>query len=116
MSRNKFTVMALLGLAIAYLVVTIYFEVPDQEADIALGVLLSAAIAFAAYQEYRDEKSSSHLHLALLCFFMFHALAMAALVLIGGSEFRFGALVLLNAVLGGVLFWFIDKHLPSATH
>lgn len=109
-SRKSLVITALAAMAVGYLVLPIYLGLSEDTADILAAALLPLAICLWTYENHRKERPSAQLVGVLVpAFAAMSSVATAALL----SGVGFGVLIPINALCGGVLYWFIDKHIPA---
>ncbi|MGB3797249.1 MAG: hypothetical protein WA957_13210 [Alteraurantiacibacter sp.] len=102
----------LAAMAVGYLVLPIYVGMSRDATDILAAALLPLAICIWTYEDHRNQRPSAQLFGVLVPAFLV-MFSVGAWVLLSGV--RFGVLIPINAVIGGVLYWFIDKHIPAGS-
>ena len=111
-SRKPIVIAALAAMAVGYLVLPIWLGLSKGATDVVAATLLPLAICLWTYEDHRAERSSTKLLRVLLPAFL-AMFFVGASMLLGGAGF--GVLIPVNAVLVGLLYWFIDKHIPAGS-
>jgi hypothetical protein len=110
-SRKRLVIATLALMAIGYFVIPTYLGLSEWETDLVATLLLSMAVGIYAYEDHRCTRSPAQLLRVLLPACLMLA-AVAALMLLNGV--RFAALIPLNSLCGGVLYWVIERYLPPS--
>lgn len=103
-------ILTLTLMAVGYLVLPIYLGLSEMQTDAVAAVLLPLALCILTYEGHRDAKPASLL-LRVLVPVYFLLFLVAAAVLFSGIAFA--SLIPLYAMSGGILYWYIDKHIPA---
>ena len=111
-SRKPIVIAALVAMAAGYLVLPIRLGLSEDATDLVAATLLPLAICIWTYEDHRAGRSFAQLGAVIVPAFLV-MFFVGALVLLAGVSF--GALVPLNAMFGGVLYWFIDKHIRAGS-
>src|SRR5687767_13514555 len=109
-SRKPIVIATLAAMAAGYLVLPIWLGLSEGATDLVAATLLPLAICIWTYEDHRAERSSAQL-LGTIAPAFLAMVFVGALILL--SDVSFGALIPINAVFGGLLYWFIDKHIPA---
>jgi hypothetical protein len=111
-SRKPLVITALATMAVGYLLLPIYLGLSEDATDILAAALLPLVICIWTYEDHRNGRSSAKLLEVLVPAFLV-MFSVGAWVLL--SDIRFGVLIPINAVIGGLLYWFIDKHVRAGS-
>lgn len=112
MSNRAVTAIVLIGMAAFYLVVPIAIGMNEGETDLTAVLLLASALSFYTYQDHKERKSRDGI-IRIIAIFMLPATTVMTAMIILVPNLPFMLLIPINAVLGGVVYWYIDKELPS---
>ena len=111
-SRKPIVITALAAMAVGYLVLPIWLGLSEGATDVVAATLLPLAICIWTYEDHRAGRSSAQLLKVLVPAFLAMFFVGASMLLSGVS---FGAFIPINAVLGGLLYWLIDKHIAAGS-
>ena len=111
-SRKPIVITSLAAMAVGYLVLPIWLGLSEGATDVVAATLLPLAICIWTYEDHRAERSSAKLLRVLVPAFL-AMFFLEASMLLGGVGF--GVLIPVNAILAGLLYWFIDKHIPAGS-
>ncbi|WP_338445656.1 hypothetical protein V5F89_10820 [Pelagerythrobacter marensis] len=112
MSDRAVTAIVLISMAAFYLVVPIAVGMGEVETDLTASLLLALALSFYTYQDHKKRKPRGDI-IRILAMFMLPATVVMAAFLILVPGFPFVLLIPINAILVGVVYWYIAKELPS---
>jgi hypothetical protein len=109
LTRKSLVITAFAVMAVGYIVLPTHLGLSEDATDLLAAALLPLAICIWTYEDHRDERSLAQLS-GVLSAALLASFSVGLAVLLSDAGFR--ALILINAVLGGILYWYIDKHIP----
>lgn len=109
-SRKPIVFAVLAAMAAGYLVLPIWLGLSEGATEVVAAALLALALCIWTYEDHRAARSSALLLRVIIPAFLAMFFVGASILL---SGVRFGALIPMNALFGGLLYWFIDKHIPA---
>jgi hypothetical protein len=112
-SRKSLVIGAFAVMAVGYLVLPTYMGLSENATDLLAAALLPLALCILTYEDHRHDRSLAQILGVLVPVFLLMFLVGAGVLL---SGVRLGVLIPINALIGGVLYWFIGKHILSGPH
>ena len=105
--RKRVLYSALAAIAVGYIFLPYHLGLSDRQTDALASLLLALALGAILYEDHRSSTPPPKL-IGSVLFVIVAALASAIVLLWNGV--RFQALIPICMVIGGVAYWYLDKH------
>jgi len=105
--RKRVLYSALAVIAVGYIFLPYHMGLSDMQTDALASLLLALASGAILYEDHRSSTPPPQLISSLLIVFL---ATLASAIVILWNDFRFQALIPVCMVIGGVAYWYLDKH------